>query len=49
MLLATKKVDTREQCDAIFEGKTVGQLMVESLNELAQDLKARVNITKTYG
>ena len=46
--MAKKKVDTTDQRDAIFEGKTVGQLMVESLNELEQDLKTGVDITNTY-
>jgi hypothetical protein len=43
--MTTKKVDSTKQCNAIFEEKTVGQLMLESLNELADDLKAGVEIT----
>jgi DNA-binding transcriptional regulator YiaG len=46
--MATKKKERTNQGDAIFEGNTVGQLMVESLNELADDLKAGVDITKAY-
>jgi DNA-binding transcriptional regulator YiaG len=37
-----------KQSDAIFEGKSVGQLLAASLTEFADDLKSGVDITKVY-
>lgn len=46
--MATKKVEAANRDDVIFEGKSVGQLMAESLTEFADDLKAGVDIAKKY-
>ncbi len=46
--MGTKKVKITNDGDVVFEGKTVGQLMVEGLAELAGDFQAGIDLTEKY-